>query len=68
MPAVPTPGAGRLALQLSSTATNRTPLFSHSRLAKCYVPGQLSSAIKEVNLFGDVRFRYEYRGAETVEG
>ncbi len=29
---------------------------------------RLSSAIKEVNLFGDVRFRYEYRGAETVGG
>jgi hypothetical protein len=27
---------------------------------------KLSSAIKEITLFGDMRFRYEYRGAETT--
>jgi len=29
---------------------------------------KLSDSIKSINLFGDVRFRYEYRGAENVTG
>src|SRR5258708_16054884 len=29
---------------------------------------KISNGIKSVELFGDLRFRYEYRGAEAVDG
>src|SRR5207237_5832375 len=29
---------------------------------------KINDAIKSINLFGDLRFRYEYRGAENVPG